>query len=90
MAELKYYKRYRTGEGRREISYEEALDTLLTTYKDNDMTRDMLMIANNIVCVFSTVYVEEVWDDDRILVLMPGLQNMLPLDAEYDDEGNRL
>lgn len=88
--EFKYYKRYHDKEGRNEITYLEALDTLLTTYRDNDMTRDMLTIANNIVCRFSTVYVEEIWDNDMVMTLMPELQNVLPIGAEYDDEGNRI
>lgn len=90
MAELKYYKRYHTGGERLEISYEQALNTLLNSYKDNDMTRDMLTIPNNIMCQFSWVYVEEVTDTGMTMVLMSWLQNELPMGVEYDEEGNRI
>lgn len=87
---LKYFKRYHTDDGRKEITYEQALDTLLTTYRDNDMTRDMLTIPNNIICRFSTVYVEDHPENGMVMVLMAGLQNNLPMGAEYDEEGNRI
>lgn len=86
---LKYFKRYQGKEERKEISYAEALDTLLTTYRDNQMTRDMLSIPNNIQCRFSTVYVED-YSGPRPMVLMSGLFNMLPDEFEYDDDGNRI
>lgn len=86
---LKYFKRYYDKEERKEITYDEALDTLLTTYRDNDMTRDMLSTVNNIQCRFSTVYVED--HSTKIpMVLMSGLWNMLPDGIEYDDNGNRI
>ena len=47
---LKYFKRYHTGGKADEITYEQALNTLLNDYRDNDMTRDMLTIPNNIRC----------------------------------------
>ena len=87
---LKYFKRYHTKEDRAEITYDEALDTLLTTYWYNDMTRDLLSIPNNIWCRFSTVYVEDPKGDGDIEVLMPGLHTMLPMDVEYDEKGNRV
>ena len=90
MAVLKYYKRYHSKDGREEIGKDEALATLLTTYRDNDMTRDMLTIPNNIVCRWSTVYVEEIMDNGRAMVLMSGLQNELPMGVEYDEDGNRV
>ena len=86
---LRYFKRYHGKEERKEITYDEALDTLLTTYRDNEMTRDMLSIPNNIQCRFSTVYVED-HSGKMPMVLMSGLFNMLPDDVEYDDSGNRI
>ena len=86
---LKYFKRYHGEEERKEISYNEALDTLLTTWKDTQMTRDMLSIPNNIHCRFSTVYVED-HSSAMPMVLMSGLLNMLPDGVEYDDNGNRI
>ena len=89
MAELKYFKRYHWETERIEIDHEEALRTVLGTYKDNDMTRDMLTIPNNIYCYFSMVYVED--HSGKIpMVLMSGLQNELPMGEEYDEEGNRI
>ena len=86
---LKYFKRYHGEEGRHEITYEEALETLLTTWRDNQMTRDMLTTPNNIQCRFSTVYVED-HSGPIPFVLMSGLYNMTPDGIEYDDNGNRI
>ena len=69
-----------------EITYDKALDILLTTYRDNDMTRDMLTLPNRIMCRFSTVDVK----DDSGLIPMAGLYNLLPNDIDYDDDGNRV
>ena len=86
---LKYFKKYPSESERHEINYDEALKTLLGTFRDNDMTKDMLTIPNNIKCHFSDVYVED--HSGKIkLVLMAGLWNDLPMDAEYDDDGNRI
>lgn len=91
MTELKYYKQFHDKPGeRKEISYDEALNTLLTTYRDNDMTRDMLTTANRIDCRFSVVDVEEITEDGMRMVLMAGLRNMLPMGTEYDEDGNRI
>ncbi len=53
-----YKKQYIGEDTTEEISYEKALDTLLTTYKDNDITREMLKTPGEIPCRCSTVYVE--------------------------------
>ena len=85
---LKYY---RTIDGnRQEITYDEALNILLGTWKDNDMTRDMLTIPNRIQCMFSCVDVEDYQDDKNIMVLMAGMYNMLPMNVAYDEDGNHL
>lgn len=87
---MKYYKRTNgVNTLKVEITHEEALRTLLSTYRDNDMTRDMLTIPNNILCRYSTVYVE---DDSSgmTMVLMSGLFNQLPMNTDYDEDGNRI
>ena len=70
----------------KEITYDEALNILLTTYRDNDMTRDMLTLPNRIMCRFSTIDVK----DGSGLIPMAGLYNLLPNDMDYDDDGNRV
>lgn len=87
---LRYYKRFYDRDDAVEIGYDEALDTLLTTYKDNDMTRDMLKIVNRIQCRFSEITIENDCGDGNAVVLMAGMYNMLPLGEAYDDDGNRL
>lgn len=86
---LKYFKQYHGEPERHEIGHDEALRTLLTTFRDNDMTKDMLTIPNNIKCHYSDVYVED-HSGKIAMVLMSGLWNDLPMDAEYDDDGNRI
>ena len=80
---------YVTGE-KKEISYEKALDIMLGTWKDTEMTRDMLSIVNRIECRFSHIEVEEPTKYGQNKVLMAGLVNMIPMGAEYDDKGNRI
>jgi len=82
---LKYLKQFKGQENWEEISHDAALATLLTTFKDSDMTRDMLTIPNWIPCRFSTIQVR---DDNR--VAMPGLTCLLPMGYEYDESGNRI
>ena len=43
-----------------EVSKEEALHSLLTTYKDNQITRDMLKEAGTIPYRFGEIIVKEV------------------------------
>ena len=86
---LKFLKSFKDNSEVKEITYEEALDTLLTTYKDNDMTRDMLTIVNNIDCRFSWVFVHDVTDNGE-LCLIPGACNYIPDNFCYDDDGNRV
>lgn len=38
---MKYYKHYVGDDKPTEVTYSEALRTLLTTYQDNEMTRDV-------------------------------------------------
>ena len=80
---LRYYKRFKDEEFEREVTHEEALRTLLKTYRDNDMTRDMLTVQNYIETRFSFIRVD---DPENPLKPMPGLWNLLPDDAVYDEE----
>lgn len=87
---LKYFKKMHDESERKEITYEEALHTMLGTWNDNDMTRDMLSIPNTIQCMFSRIDVEDWTDSGDHIVLMAGLYNLLPSGIEYDDNGNRV
>lgn len=89
---LKYYKYPRpyNPDTREEITKNEALRILLGTFKDCDMTHDLLTVVNRIECMYSTVEVEKVDENGRHMVLMAGLANELPRDVEYDDNGNRI
>lgn len=87
---LKYYKTFYDEKERTEVTYDEALNVLLGTWRDNDMTRDMLTTPNRIYCMCSVIDVEEITDDGMTMGLMAGLCNMLPMDTEYDNEGNRI
>ena len=70
---MRYYKRMKDETEEFEITYDEALRTLLGTWRDSDLTRDMLTIQNNIVCMYSFIRVD---DPDSKLKPMPGLWNM--------------
>ena len=87
---LKYEKHFKDGSGSFEITYEEALKTVLGTYRDCDITRDMLTIVNTINTRYSWIYVSEVTDDGMEMCLMPGLFNFTPEGVRYDDDGNRI
>lgn len=55
------FLRMRVGEdGYTEVSKEEALHSLLTTYKDNQITRDMLKETGTIPYRFGEIIVKEV------------------------------
>ena len=57
---MKYFKTFKDNpDVENEVTYWEALDTLLTSYKDNDITRYMLTVENNIPCMFSYIRVSE-------------------------------
>ena len=86
---FKYYRRLHDKDEWEEITYEKALDIMLGSWKDNDMTRDMLQTTNWITCRWSTIKVTSIVDGHE-LVRMPGLYNMVPDDCEYDDNGNRI
>lgn len=81
-----YHRISKTGEPSSEISYDKALEIVLGTYRDCDITRDMLTIANNIDCRYSVITVT----DDNGMALMAGLYNYTPTGVEYDDNGMRI
>lgn len=82
---MKYMIINRETAERRLATYEETLRIALGSYRDNDMTRDMLKIPNNVQCVFSTILVREEDDDfDEPL----GIYGQLPEGVEYDEDGN--
>ena len=56
---LKYRKWYKGTFERFSVTYDEALRTLLGTYKDNDITREMLTVVGEIPCMFSVIEVSE-------------------------------
>lgn len=83
---MRYFKQYFGKTERKEITYDEALFTLLGSWKDCDLTRDLLTIPNRIQCGFSYVEVE----DDKGNSVVDGVYNMLPMNVYYDDNGQRL
>ena len=87
---LKYYRKGKETDQKEEITYQKALDIVLSSFRDNDMSRDMLTLPNRIICRYSEVTVEDDKGNGNISVLMAGLYNMLPDAVEYDDDGMRL
>jgi len=88
---MKYFKQTKgVNTPKVEISYDEALNVLLGSFRDNDMTRDMLTIPNRIICRYSVINVEQETEYGINLVSMAGLCNDIPFGVEYDDNGNRI
>lgn len=88
---LKYYRKIQgLNTPKTEITYDKALELCLGAYRDNDMTRDMLTIPNNIKTMLSTIYVEDKKPNGMTMVLMAGLYNQLPMGVEYDKDGNHV
>ena len=79
---LKYYKRMKDETDENEITYDEALRTMLGTWRDTDLTRDMLTIQNYIECMYSFIRVD---DPENELKPMPGLWNIVPDGIKYDE-----
>ena len=80
---LKYYKRMKDEDEEHEITYDEALRTLLGTWRDSDLTRDMLTIQNYIECMCSWIRVD---DPSTTMKPMPGMWNLAPAGIEYDED----
>lgn len=87
---LAFRKQYRGEDTWKYVSRDEAYNTLLTTWKDSDMTRDMLTLVNRIECRRSTVEVVDIGEDGIVKTVAPGLFNLLPFDAEYGIDCNRI
>lgn len=91
MSTLRFYKHRHTDGTVKEINYDEALDMLLTVYKDSDMTRDFLTIPNRIrISSFSDIVVKDDRGNGEIVCLMAGYYNALPDGVQYDDNCNRI
>lgn len=56
---MKYYKQFIGKNNWEEITYEQALDTTLGSYLDNDITREMLQREGEVPCMASVIKVEE-------------------------------
>lgn len=74
-----YRKKFKTEEEWKEVSYEDALWTVLGAYKDTPVVRSMLTIGNYIPCQYSDIRV--LTDDGK--TAMPGLWCVIP--EEYAD-----
>lgn len=72
----------------REVSKERAEEDVLCVYKDNDMTRDMMSIPNHILLGSMEMIIAE--SEQDIQRLEDATWNVLPDDAFYDDNGNRV
>lgn len=86
---LVFEKQYRGEDTRKEITYMEALKTLLGTYRDSDLTQDFLKVQNRIPCAFSTIFVTKI-DGGKRIVPMAGMEFCVPDGCEYDGNGNRI
>ena len=71
---MKYMKRFKGEEEWIEVTHEQALNTVLGSYVDNDDVRSMLTIGNYIPCQFSEI---RIYDDDG-LTAMAGLMCLIP------------
>jgi len=54
---MRYMKRHKTEDKWNEVGYDDALNVVLASYKDNRQVRGMLSIANFIPCMFSEIRV---------------------------------
>ena len=86
---LVFEKQFHGKEETKEITYMDALKTLLGTYLDSDLTHDWLKVPNRIPCAFSTIYVLKIVDGKRV-VPMTGMEFCVPDGCEYDGNGNRI
>ena len=72
------------------ISKDRALDIALGTYRDNDMTRDMLLIPNRIKCIYSIIIVSLSDGNGNMITADPKGYNIINPNHYYDESGNRL
>ena len=89
MFKLRYFKVWKEDGHETEVSKDEALESLLSIYKDSDMTRDFLTVVNRIHGVYWDMEVREDHGNTAV-VLIPGLWNMTPAGVHYDDNGKRI
>lgn len=65
-----YFKRFKEPDAEpKEVTYDEALKTLLGSYLDNEDVRGLLDYPNTIKCMFSILYVVENNADDIKAIL---------------------
>lgn len=72
--DMKYTKRMKPDGRVCEVSYEEALHSVLGTYNDTEEVRSMLTIGNFIPCAYADIRVY----DDNGLTAAPGLMCLIP------------
>ena len=56
---MKYFKTWKDTGNRHEITYDEALDSILRCYTDTPEVRDLLNHPQTINCMFSYLEIEE-------------------------------
>ena len=72
---MKYLKRwYKDNAEWEEVTYQKALDTVLSTFNDNAEVRSMLTIGNYIPCRYSEIRVY----DDKGMTALPGQTYLFP------------
>ena len=54
---MKYLKRFKDKDEWKEVSYEQALHSVLGSYKDNDEVRGLLQSEGEIPCMFAIIKV---------------------------------
>lgn len=86
---LKFFV-YHEPDDKHEVTREEAIRSLLSTFRDSDLTHDWLTVVNRIPYRFGTITVEDAEAGRPNKVLMPGLAYQVPAGSEYDGQGNRI
>lgn len=71
---MKYMKKFRGEENWTEVSYDDALYSVLGSYNDTAEVRSMLTIGNYIPCLFAEIRVY----DDNGMTSMAGLSCLIP------------
>ncbi len=87
---FKFLKRFYDQNEWQEVTYQEAVRTLSTTWHLNDQIIDMLAWANVIQCRFSELRVINEDINGNEMCLMPGLSLQVPIYYEYTDDGERV
>ena len=88
---MKYFRLDYLDNTAKELTYEKALEIVLGTFEDSDLTHDMLTTPNRIKCRYSIIAVTGDPNEDGLyLVPRPGLYNLIPDGAFYDESGTRI